>query len=595
MSHRILTLSISLEQDVVLARQRTRQIAELLNFGVQDQTRLATAISEVARNAFTYAGGGRVDYLLEGETPPQVLIVKISDNGPGIGQLQQVLNGRYVSTTGMGVGLTGAMRLMDQSSVDTGERGTVITLKKLLPPGVPALSGPQVGELGAQLAKGPVATSFDEVQRHNQELLQALEEVRARQEQLIQLTAELEDTNRGVVALYAELDEKAEDLRRADHMKSRFLSNMSHEFRTPLSSIRALSRLLLARVDGDLHPEQEKQVSLILRGAEDLSELVNDLLDLAKIEAGKTDVRAAPVDVANVFSALRGMMRPLLSSKVDLLFVHDEALPVMFSDEGKIAQILRNLISNALKFTERGEVEVSAQVTPDGRAMEFRVRDTGLGIATEHLPLIFEEFTQIENRLQRGVKGTGLGLPLCRKLAELMGGDLKAESTPGVGSVFIATLPLRYAEEDPLHETSSTDRALALDPDRPTVLIVEDDPATRLLYEDYVRGTRYQPVSVATVQDARKMLAMIPVAAVLLEIVPPEEEAWRLLTEIKHGDTDPLLIIATDNLDKGKGIALGADAYLSKPAERHDVLALLARLDRPDPSSPLSASGDSVA
>ena len=178
-----------------------------------------------------------------------------------------------------------------------------------------------------------------------------------------QLNRELEDTNRGVVALYAELDERADHLRRADELKSRFLSNMSHEFRTPLNSILALSRLLLARSDGELTPEQEKQVHFIRKAAENLTELVNDLLDLAKVEAGKTVVTPVEFAVADLFGALRGMLRPLLVGDAVALVFEDAAghAAELYTDEGKVSQILRNFISNAIKFTERGEVRVWAR------------------------------------------------------------------------------------------------------------------------------------------------------------------------------------------------------------------------------------------
>src|SRR5690606_29686600 len=229
------------------------------------------------------------------------------------------------------------------------------------------------------------------VLQQNQELLATLAELNARQDELIQLTRELEDTNRGMVALYAELDEKADYLRRADEMKSRFLSNMSHEFRTPLSSIRALSRLLLDRTDGELTSEQEKQIAFILRQSESLSELVNDLLDLAKIEAGKIEVRPAKFDVGELFSALRGMLRPLLvTQRVDLVFEQPPERLVMETDEAKVSQILRNFISNALKFTEAGEVRVWTEILPGGESVRFSVRDTGIGIAPEHQRIIFE-------------------------------------------------------------------------------------------------------------------------------------------------------------------------------------------------------------
>ncbi|MFL6718589.1 MAG: ATP-binding protein, partial [Burkholderiaceae bacterium] len=402
MSNRILTVGIDAELDVVACRQRARQIAALCGFGLQDQARIATAVSEIARNVYNYAMPGRAEFLIEGETAPQVLIVRIGDRGPGIADLDAILAGQYTSPTGMGMGLLGAQRLMDRFTVDTGPGGTLVELKKLFPAQARLLTPALIGEIGARLAALPAEATLTEVQQQNRELLSTLAELKARQEELLQLTRELEDTNRGVVALYAELDEKAGHLRRADEMKSRFLSNMSHEFRTPLSSIRALSKLLLDRVDGELTAEQEKQVAFILRGAEDLSELVNDLLDLAKIEAGKIDIRPGKFAVAELFSALRGMLRPLLvTESVRLEFDEPVGVPALYTDEAKLSQILRNFISNALKFTDAGEVRISATAVPSEQSVRLSVRDTGVGIPEESQQLVFEEFTQVENRLQK--------------------------------------------------------------------------------------------------------------------------------------------------------------------------------------------------
>lgn len=261
------------------------------------------------------------------------------------------------------------------------------------------------------------------------------------------MTQELGDTNRGVVALYAELDERAEQLRKASELKSRFLSHMSHEFRTPLNSVLALSRLLLDRIDGDLSAEQERQIGYIRRSAESLLELVNDLLDLSKVEAGKVEVKPAPLTVPSLFGALRGALRPLLTSpSVELIFNAADDMPELMTDEAKVAQILRNLISNALKFTEQGEVHVAARYEAERSAAIFTVRDTGIGIAPGDHDRIFEEFSQIDTRLQKNVKGTGLGLPLSRSLAQLIGGAIAVESVLGQGSVFTLTIPAIFGD-----------------------------------------------------------------------------------------------------------------------------------------------------
>ena len=298
-------------------------------------------------------------------------------------------------------------------------------------------------------ADGP-ADAMAEIGRQNQQILLQLEELQSRQEDLQRLNQELQDTNRGVVALYAELDERADHLRRADELKSKFLSHMSHEFRTPLNSILALSRLLLARSDGELTAEQETQIRFIRKAAENLTELVDDLLDLAKVEAGKTVVVASPFTAASLFGALRGMLRPLLvGDAVALVFEDPRDVPPLDTDEGKVSQILRNFISNAIKFTERGEVRVWATADPVADTVSLHVRDTGIGIAASDIEIIFQEFGQVAHRLQGRVKGTGLGLPLAKKLAELLGGRITVESTPGEGSTFSVTVPRIYHAGEP--------------------------------------------------------------------------------------------------------------------------------------------------
>jgi signal transduction histidine kinase len=446
MNVRLLLVEIASERDVIAIRKRTREIAAHLEFGMQDQARIATAVSEIAQNAFMHAYGGRAEFFISQKDPHSPsLIIKVSDSGPGIPDLDEILYGANDGPGKSGVGIVGAQRLLDQCDVDTGAgRGTVVTMVKHLPKG--SFVGPeQLDMLTRHLAATATTSSFEEDQLQHKELLHTLAELRSRQDELVGLTRELEDTNRGVVALYAEIEEKAEHLRRADAMKSRFLSNTSHELRTPLSSIRALSQLLLDRIDGELTPAQEKQVTFIQKAATDLTELVNDLLDLAKIEAGKVDVSPSSFTVGDLFSMLRGMLRPLTGAQpVELNFEETNGNLTLFTDEGKLTQILRNLISNALKFTQHGEVRVQCAVSEQGDTVHFSVIDTGIGIAESDLQLIFEEFSQVENPLQKRSKGTGLGLPLCRKLAELIGGTVNVSSTLGSGSTFILSIPVAY-------------------------------------------------------------------------------------------------------------------------------------------------------
>jgi signal transduction histidine kinase/CheY-like chemotaxis protein len=555
----LLSISIRDEQDVVFARQRARQIAAMLGFDTTDQARLATAVSEIARNAFLYAGGGRATFDVEGAKAPQLLTIRIADSGPGIARLDEILSGRYTSATGLGLGIIGARRLMDVFEVTSTSAGTTISMKKLLPGRAPFVGPADVARMTASLSAVRPAGALAEVREQNHELLRALDALRMRQDEIERVNRELEDTNRGVVALYAELDERADHLRRVDEVKTRFLSNMTHEFRTPVNSILALTTLLAERLGAD--GSEKDEVFYIRRSAMQLAELVDDLLDLAKVEAGKIDVHPSIFEVRDLFGALRGMLRPLLiNDALSLVFDEAEALPPICSDERKVSQILRNFISNALKYTERGEVRVTARLTDSDR-MEFSVSDTGIGIPEADLGRVFDEFVQIENPMQRRMKGTGLGLPLSKRLAELLGGTIAVTSTLGLGSTFTVTLPLVPADLGA--------ETLAPDPTRLPVLVIDDDDADLLLYERALANTRFQMVPARSAAAATKALEVLRPSAIILDIRLHGTESWDLIAKFKHQPQTaqvPLLVISSIE-DEHKAIALGAGAFQMKPMD----------------------------
>ena len=274
-----------------------------------------------------------------------------------------------------------------------------------------------------------------------QELADALREI-------AMLREELAETNQGVVALYAELDDKAEELRQVSDLKSRFLSYMSHEFRTPLVSIQSMSRLLLERYDGPLSEEQERQVAFIQSCSAEMSEMVDDLLDLAKVEAGRITISPDWFELIDLFAALRGMFKPIATSAaVEVVFEKPAGVPPLFSDNQKVAQILRNFISNALKFTQEGTVTISARSEPDNH-VRLSVADTGPGIAEHDLPHLFVEFSQVRSLRTPAWRGTGLGLSVCKRFAELLGGRVEVESRLGAGSIFSVVLPVQGVVED---------------------------------------------------------------------------------------------------------------------------------------------------
>jgi signal transduction histidine kinase len=295
---------------------------------------------------------------------------------------------------------------------------------------------------------------------HEQPDRAALIEIVARlSHQVDELSVELAETNAGVVALYSELDDRAEQLKQASDLKSRFLSYMSHEFRTPLGAINSLCRLLLDRVDGPLTSEQEIQIKLMKNSAHELSEMVDDLLDLAKVEAGRVTISPEWFEMVDLFSALRGMFRPILAEgSVDLIFEEPKNVPDhLYTDHKKLSQILRNFISNALKFTPQGQVRVAANYD-GGDDITFSVSDTGIGISADEQTKLFHDFVQLDTRMQKRLRGSGLGLSLSKKLAELLGGSVKVESELGVGSVFSVTIPVKMSGPDasdmPKHATT---------------------------------------------------------------------------------------------------------------------------------------------
>jgi CheY-like chemotaxis protein len=342
-------------------------------------------------------------------------------------------------------------------------------------------------------------------------------------------------------------------------MKTRFLSNVSHEFRTPLNSILALSRLLEERADGELTAEQEKQVGFIVKAARALTDMVDDLLDLAKVEAGKIVLRPAPFELGGLFGALRGMLRPLITTDaVRLVIEEPHDVPPLYGDEGKVAQILRNLLSNALKFTEEGEVRLRASLAPDASGVVIEVSDTGIGIAPADQERIFEEFGQLEHPMQRRVKGTGLGLALSRRLAEVLGGALAVASVPGEGSTFTLRLPLSLG-----HEAERARPGPAVTP-RGRLLVVDDDEASRYIVRGLAESLGFGFEEAAGGALGLTLVEREAPAAVVLDLVMPDLDGAAVLKRLRAEAATRALpvVIATSKLltprERAELEALGA-------------------------------------
>ncbi len=537
MATQLIAIGLHHEDDVVLARQAAREVSAALGFDAQDQVRIATAASELARNAFRYAGGGDVTFELAPGAghldQPQDLHIEVVDHGPGIPELDRVMRGRYVSNTGLGLGLIGTQRLMDDFKIESSpSKGTKVHVVKHLSPRK-HFTETELKSVIQKLNRAKPRDLLSELEHQNRDLIAAIEQLRQRSGELEHLNRELDDTNRGVVALYAELDERADFLQRTSELKTRFLSNMSHEFRTPLNSIISLSQLLMDRVDGDLTSEQDKQVTYIRRSAETLLELVTDLLDLAKIEAGKVTVRPNEFKVGDLFGALRGMLRPLLTNpNVALTFEDAAEIETLFTDESKVSQILRNFISNALKFTQTGEVRVSARRGQHDTVI-FSVCDTGIGIARPDQLRVFEEFTQIDSPLQRQTKGTGLGLPITKKFAELLGGSVSLESEPGKGSTFSAIIPRVYSDALEGQGEAGTAAAPGLRDASPIVLIIDDEEISRYVLRNLLRASNLRVVEANGGANGLQIAETRRPAAIFLDLIMQDMQGEETLGRLK--------------------------------------------------------------
>jgi signal transduction histidine kinase len=576
MRHTLLELELANDRDMIAARQRARQVSALLDFDAQDQVRIATAVSEVARNAVRHGGGGRIEFALEeegGRNPS--LSISIADTGPGIADFETAIGG----TTPTGepkLGLVTARRLMDDFEVKSAPRhGTSITLRKHVPRRAEPLTRARIEALGRAVAAHRTSDASVEMQQQNRDLLRSMEELRLRQEELTRLNAELEDTNRGVMALYSELDERAAHLRAADETKTRFLSSVSHEFRTPVNSILALSKILLHRLDGELTGEQERQVRYIVQAAEQLSTLIDDLLDLRKVESGKIQLRVEGFTVTDLFAALRGMFKPLaVNDNVALVIDEPDDLPELYTDQGKVAQILRNLVSNALKFTVRGSVRVSCRLSQDQQLILFEVVDTGIGIAPENHRRIFDEFSQVENPLQTSVKGTGLGLPLSQRLAGLLGGGIEIRSALGQGSTFTLAIPLRIdGERGAALPVSSEPAPMALD----RVLIIDDNEIERYALRQFLSTSRYEVIEATGGYDGLRLARQAHPDVIFLDLMMPDVhgfEVLKMLKAIEDTRRIPVVVFTSQRLESAEELerTAAADALLMKSDLSRDTV-----------------------
>lgn len=440
MMRRLMVVAINAELDVVASRQRARQIAAMCGFGAQDQVKISTAVSELARNVFDYAGTGKVEFAIDGDAAPQVLVILVEDQGPGIDHLDSVLAGHYRSATGMGLGLLGARRLMDACDITTVKGvGTTVLLKKTLPGDAPLVTPATIGTFGARLAALPANVMLSEVQQQNRELADALASLQERQDELLALTLNLENANQHMALLNARLDDKALRLESADRRKDEFLAILSHELRGPLSATGVAAQLLEVAPVTEARAGQLGRV--ITRQVSHMARLVEDLLDVSRVSRGLVVLDKSPVDLCGIVRDAIEQVGPLVESRSHKLVVFLPSTPFLIpGDRIRLVQVVANLLGNAARYTPEGG-RISVCLEADEHTMTLTVEDNGIGLKPELLPYLFDLYVQAERSSSRENGGLGLGLALVKSLVEAHGGEVCAASSgEGQGSVFTVRL-----------------------------------------------------------------------------------------------------------------------------------------------------------
>jgi PAS domain S-box-containing protein len=379
----------------------------------------------------------------------------------------------------------------------------------------------------------------------------------------------------------------------ANRAKSDFLAKMSHELRTPLNSIIGFSEILESDGVGPLNDKQKRYVANVLLSGRNLLQLINDILDLSKVEAGRMELMLEPFEVGDALAGAREMVAPLAAKKrlaMELTLLR-ETLPVQ-ADQAKVKQVMFNLLSNAIKFTpEGGRIAVTARLLPAAgngngdRQVEIAVSDTGIGIAPEHLERIFMEFEQVGAESRQNHQGTGLGLALTRKLIELHGGRVWVESEPGKGSTFRFTLP---SAPGFVSHTAEQRAAPTLVSGRPTplVLVVDDDARSRDLISHYLEQSGYRAAGTASALDAVRLARELKPDAITLDLILPDRDGLLLLAQLK---TDPetrrIPVVVVSVTERSElGFSLGAEEWLVKPVQKEAFIRALDAATRNSPS-----------
>jgi signal transduction histidine kinase/DNA-binding response OmpR family regulator/CHASE3 domain sensor protein len=470
----------------------------------------------------------------------------------------------------------------------------------------------QAEELQAQQEE--LRVSNEELEEQGQVLREAQSRLENSQAELEQTNAQLEEQAQLLEKQKDELSraqetllERAADLERTNQYKSEFLANMSHELRTPLNSSLILAKLLADNKDGNLTTEQVKFAQTIESAGNDLLALINDILDLSRIESGKIELQIETLPLLPAVDDVLKTLRPIAAEKglsLDLE-VADSAPAQVSTDPHRLGQILKNLLSNAIKFTERGSVTLT--VSSNEGFLDLAVRDTGIGIATHHQQAIFEAFRQADGSTHRKYGGTGLGLSISRDLAHRLGGEIRVQSAPGEGSTFTLRLPIEFSgpraetppapapaappgrepspprpPSRPAPKSDIEDDRDALKADARVILVIEDDLAFAAVLRDLARELGFQCITTHTANDGLWAAEHYRVSAILLDMNLPDHSGMGVLDQLKSNPATrhiPVHVASVDDFSR-EALELGAVGYALKPVPREELVRAIRTLEQ---------------
>jgi len=430
--------------------------------------------------------------------------------------------------------------------------------------------------------------SFKKIRTLAGQLEQQNQELQVQQEELEAQTEELQGQN-------VELEQQRLALEEAGRLKSQFLSNMSHELRTPLNSVMALSRVLMMQTRTKLSDEEINYLEIIERNGRNLLMLINDILDLAKIEAGRMDINPKPFSLRLTLENIVESITPIAAEKgIEIHQKIPEDLPAIESDEIRVSQVLQNLISNAVKFTDSGSVSIS--VANNKEKVVVRITDTGIGIAENALPYIFDEFRQVDGTSSRRHEGTGLGLAIARKAAQKLDGEIAVQSVPGEGSTFTLTLPLAWLGAAATYEPIVIPQPAGGQSARKTILVVDDEPEMAAMISRYLLQEGYQTVMATSGTAALKLATLVRPFAITLDVIMPGMDGWEVLQGLKRQPETKDIPVIIVSISEGRetGFALGAMGYVTKPVAKKQLLSEIQKIGKRETRSIMIADDNDL-